>query len=260
MKILSVDIKKIYPNKNQPRKTFDKQSIEELSESIRRYGLIQPLVISEEGDGYLLVAGERRFRALQKLGMESVPCILREAEEIEEIALIENLQREDLNALDKAKAIDDFMRQNNLTQAETAVRLSKTRSYIANCVRLLHLDEYSKDLLHRGKLSEGHAKALLAIKEETKRQEIVRKILAEGLSVRATEKISREIKKSGSVASGNSQTEDILFRDAEEQLTELFGTKVRLMPSPDRSSGQILIEYYSEEQLLDIVDRLLEIK
>lgn len=258
MKILSIDIKKIYPNKDQPRKVFDDESISELSESIRRHGLIQPIIVCKDGDGYQIIAGERRYRALKKLHVQTVSCIVRNLEDTEELALIENLQREDLNALDKAKAIRDFMTQNNLTQLEAAKRLSKTRSYIANCVRLLNLDDYTKDLLHRGELSEGHAKALLGIKEEKVRQEIARRILSEGLSVRAAEKLSQKTKKASIYSSALSEKDDALWIEAEERLTEHFGTKVKLLKDSDEPSGKILIEFYSESQLADLVDRLLE--
>lgn len=262
MNILSLETDKIFPDENQPRKSFEEESIRELSQSIRQVGLLQPLLVRKISDGYRIIAGERRYRACLLLNMTHIPCILRQEEDKEEVALIENLQREDLCPLDKARAIRHFMDENKLTQQETAQRLSKTRVYIANTVRLLSLDAYSKELLESGKLSEGHAKALLSLKDENKRKKLADRILSEGLSVRATEKISR-IERRRTQATDTDDpisppsNQDPLFREVAEQLTDRYGTKVSFHRAPGKDCGSITLEYYSEKQLIELVDLLL---
>lgn len=254
MTIFMADIRRIRPNRNQPRKSFDEERLEELSQSIARHGLLQPILVRETPEGYEIIAGERRYRACKRLGLTEIPCILREKEDLPEIALIENLQREDLGALEKAQAIADFMSEKGLTQSEAARLLAKTRSYIANSVRLLHLDPHSKSLLREGKLTEGHAKALLSVKDEKKRQLIADRIIREGLSVRRAEQITQIEKKHTSASPPD--REDPLLTEAEQRLTELFGSKVRIRQNSDGRSGTICIDYYSEEQLLEITDLL----
>lgn len=257
MTVFLTDISNIRANPEQPRKTFDEERLEELCDSIARHGLLQPILVRKTSDGYEIIAGERRYRACKKLGMKQIPCILREGEDMQEIALIENLQREDLGALEKAQAIADFMSEKGLTQSQAARLLAKTRSYIANSVRLLHLDAYSKNLLQEGRLTEGHAKALLSVKDETRRRAIADQILQEGLSVRKAEQLTQFEKNTRSPSSSEDPNrESHLLAEAEQRLTELFGSKVHIRQKDGKNSGTICIEYYSEEQLLEITDLL----
>lgn len=250
--ITNIDIKDIKTDKNQPRKTFAEESIEELSKSISKYGIIQPIVVFKEDEKYRIIAGERRYRAAIKAGLKSIACIVREKSDIEEISIIENIQREDLNPIEEAKAIKKLMEKKNLNQDEIAKLLSKSRSYIANILRLLKLDMNTITLLEGGYISEGHGKALLSIKEDKKRKEIANKILKEGISVRETEKIAKEIRKSKSKKSNG----DIFKKDIENRLSDIMGTKVHI----DEGKGKISIDYYSEDHMQGIIELLFSLE
>lgn len=252
--IVNIDISLIKPNKNQPRKEFDKQSLEELKHSIKSYGVIQPIIVRKKGAEYEIVAGERRWHATKGAGLEKIPCIIKEVGEVEatKLALIENIQREDLNSIEEAKAFDDLMKNYGYTQEEVAKVIGKSRSYIANTIRLLNLEDEVKDYVVEGKLSSGHGRALLAIEDEESQIKVAEKIINNKLNVRDTEKLvknsSKPVKKKKVY-----KEEDPFLVEIEEKLMNILGTKVSI--SPGRKKGKIEIEYYGDEDL----ERVLEV-
>jgi ParB family chromosome partitioning protein len=250
-RILNLKINEVEPNKNQPRKSFNEESIEELAESIKQYGLIQPIIVTKEEGYYAIVAGERRWRASKKAGLKEIPAIIREndARKNTEIALIENIQREDLNPIDKAMGIKCLMEDYELTQAEVAKILGKSRSAITNAIRILNLDSRVLDMVRAGKLSEGHCRALLSIPDGDKQYDMALRLLETGASVRETEKKTQLKKK---LKKKDTQYEAI-YRDVEDSFKSFFGTKVKLDAGVKK--GKIVIEYKSNEDL----ERILEL-
>ncbi len=248
----NVNILEVEPNREQPRKQFDQDALEELSESIKTYGLIQPIIVSKREDYYEIVAGERRWRASKLAGLKKIPVIIRENDERKnkEIALIENIQREDLNAYEKAVGIKNLMQDYNLTQEQVAKILGKSRSTIANSVRILNLDTRVLDFAKEGKLTEGHCKALMAISDPEKQYSTAVRMIENGESVRTAEKKARLKKKSP----GIDEKYQYLFRDIEDTFQGFFGTKVKL--DAGRRKGKIVIEYNSNEDLERILDLL----
>ncbi len=239
----------IEPNRNQPRKHFDNDQIEELANSIKQYGIIQPIVVCKKGERYEIVAGERRWRAAKKAGLKEVPVIIGDysEKEIAEISLIENIQREDLNPIEEALAYRQLTEEYNLTQEELSQRISKSRAAIANTMRLLKLQPKVQKLAAEGKLSAGHARALLGIEDPDEQLRIAEKVVNENLSVRQTEdlvKFSSLPKKSDSRKIKN----DAVYRDLEKKMTSSLGTKVRIRQKTE-GSGKIEISYFSEDQL-----------
>ncbi len=251
-KVLQIEIDKIATNSRQPRQRFTDYKMEELINSIREYGIIQPLIVSLKGDSYELIAGERRLRAAKELGFKKVPVILRDADEQEklELALIENIQREDLNPVEKAMAYRQLIDEFNLTQEELAKRIGKPRSSIANTLRILNLPEEIKLALIDGKITEGHAKLLVGIEEEIKQMSLFRKIVHNGLSVGATIKETQRM-------GGTKQAKiKINYEDKAKEfiLREFFGTKVEIKRK--RKGGQIIVDFYSEEELEEIINKI----
>ena len=250
-KILKVDINEVEPNKEQPRKRFDDEAIEELSESIKRYGLIQPIIVTKKDGYYEIIAGERRWRACKKAGIKEISVIVRENNERRnrEISLIENIQREDLNVVEKAMGIKFLMDEYTLTQQEVSEVLGKSRSAVANTVRILNLDKRVLELAKEGKLSEGHCRALLAVEDGNKQFEMALNLIKEGSNVREAEEKAKQKKKT--------KKKDIRYeaihRDIENSFQSFFGTKVKLQAGQKR--GKIVIEYKSNDDL----ERLLEI-
>lgn len=249
--IEKLKITEVEPNRNQPRKNFDEEALEELSESIKRYGVIQPIIVVKKEDYYEIVAGERRWRASKKAGLKEIPAIVREGNERKnkEIALIENVQREDLNAYEKALGIKELMDEYDLTQQEVSEILGKSRSSIANTVRLLNLDERVLEFVKQGKLAEGHARTLLAIDDKDKQYQMAVKMIEKGATVRDFEKnvnYKKNMKK-------KDQKYEAIFRDIENSFQGFFGTKVKL--EPGKRKGKIVIEYASNEDL----ERILEL-
>ncbi len=249
--IEKLKITEVEPNRNQPRKNFDEEALEELSESIKRYGVIQPIIVVKKEDYYEIVAGERRWRASKKAGLKEIPAIVREGNERKnkEIALIENVQREDLNAYEKALGIKELMEEYDLTQQEVSEILGKSRSSIANTVRLLNLDERVLEFVKQGKLAEGHARTLLAIDNKDKQYQMAVKMIEKGATVRDFEKnvnYKKNMKK-------KDQKYEAIFRDIENSFQGFFGTKVKL--EPGKRKGKIVIEYASNEDL----ERILEL-
>ncbi len=250
--IEKLKITEVEPNRNQPRKNFDEEALDELAESIKRYGVIQPIIVVKKEDYYEIVAGERRWRASKKAGLKEIPAIVRESDERKnkEIALIENVQREDLNAYEKALGIKELMEEYGLTQQEVAEILGKSRSSIANTVRILNLDERVLELVKEGKLQEGHARTLLAIEDKDKQYKMAIKMIENGATtVRDFEK---NINHKKDEKKKDKKYEAILV-DIENSFQGFFGSKVKL--EPGKRKGKIVIEYTSNEDL----ERILEL-
>ena len=250
-KVLNLKVTEVEPNKNQPRKSFDDESLEELAESIKEYGLIQPIIVTKEEGYYAIVAGERRWRACKIAGLKEIPAIVRENDERKnkEIALIENIQREDLNPIDKAMGIKCLMQDYDLTQADVAKILGKSRTAITNSIRILNLDQRVLDLVRAGKLTEGHCRALLAIPDGDKQYDMALRLLETGASVRESEKktqLRKKLKKKDAKY-------EAIYRDVEDSFKNFFGTKVKLDAGVNK--GKIVIEYKNNDDL----ERILEL-
>ena len=240
----------IEPNKEQARKMFDEESLEELSESIKNYGVIQPIIVTKKENYYEIIAGERRWRASKKAGLTEIPAIRREDDERKnrEISLIENIQREDLNPIEKARGIKVLMEEYDLTQQKVAEILGKSRSSIANSVRILNLDERVIDLALEGKLTEGHCKALMAIDNPEKQYNMALYMIESGDTVREAEKkmqVRKKMKK-------KDERYEAIYRDIENTFQGFFGTKVKL--DAGTKKGKIIIEYNSNEDLERLLD------
>lgn len=255
--VKEIKIIEIEPNRNQPRKKFDEEALEELAESIKRYGLLQPIIVAKKEDYYEIIAGERRWRAAKKAGLKAIPAIIKEIDEQtnKEIALIENIQREDLNPIEKARAIKTLMTEHNLTQQEVGDILGMARSGVANSVRILNLDERVIELALEGKLTEGHCKALLAIENPDKQYEIALYVIESGSSVREAEN-KMSTRKKANKKSKDYDKYDAIYRDIESNFREFFGTKVRLQPK--QRAGKIVISYSSADELTRLVDIIKE--
>lgn len=255
--VVELDINLIVPNKNQPRKEFEKVSLEELKNSIQQYGIIQPIVVRKVEDKYEIIAGERRWRAAREASFDKIPCIIKEVDEKEAIklAIIENIQREDLNPIEEANAFKSLMNTYNLKQEEVAEAVGKSRSYVANSLRLLNLDEEIQDYISEGKISTGHAKALLGVRNKKDRLSIAKTIIDKKLNVRETEKL---VSKSKRKKTGKSTVEkDPFIKEIEERLMSTLGTKVTLISS--KKGGKIEIEFYNEEDLQRILEVIMNI-
>ena len=247
-KLLKISL--IQANPSQPRKRFSDEELKELSESIKQFGVIQPLLVKKQGPIYEIIAGERRFRAAKLAGLTEVPVLVRSYDEklSREISIIENIQREDLNAVEEALAYQSLISEYDLSQEELAERLSKKRTTITNSLRLLKLEEEILNYIREGKLKEGHGRALLAIPEGKKRLALARECVEKKLSVREVEKRSQEQtvqKKKKKLLSGQLSS---IFKDLEEKMRENLGTKVKIIPK-NENKGKLEIEYYSQEDL-----------
>lgn len=250
--VKKLKITDIEPNREQARRIFDEESLEELSESIKNYGVIQPIIVTKKGKFYEIIAGERRWRASKKAGLTEIPAIIREDDERRnrEISLIENIQREDLNPIEKARGIKVLMEEYDLTQQKVAEILGKSRSSIANSVRILNLDERVINLALEGKLTEGHCKALMSIDNPDKQYNMALYMIESGDTVREAEKkmqVRKKIKK-------KDERYEAIYRDIENTFQGFFGTKVKL--DAGAKKGKIIIEYNSNddlERLLDLI-------
>lgn len=253
--ITNIDISLIKPNKNQPRKEFEKEGLEELSHSIKNYGIIQPIIVRKVENQYEIVAGERRWKASQLAGLKEIPCLVRDVEDIEamKLALIENIQREDLNPIEEARAFKELMDKYQLKQEELSQVVGKSRSYIANTLRLLNLDNETQNLVEEGKISSGHGRALLSIKNDKDRKRATNEIINNKLNVRQTEDMAKQIK-SNKIRS--SKRKDPIVVELEENLMSYLGTKVKIIYGKEK--GKIEIEYYGEEDLERILDAIIE--
>ncbi|MCR3761130.1 ParB/RepB/Spo0J family partition protein [Clostridium felsineum] len=251
-----ISLNLIRPNEHQPRKNFDGDKIVQLAESIKEHGIVQPLILKKKDKQYIIVAGERRFRAAKSLGLKEVPAVIIDAteKEILEISLIENIQREDLNPIEEALAYKRLIEDFELTQEQLSQRIGKSRVAITNCMRLLNLDERVQDYLIDGVISEGHGRVLLTISDKDDQYKLSQKIIDEDLSVRATEKLLKTYKESSDKNTEKSSEENQYIVDIRDKLEGYFGTKVLL--KSNKNKGKIEIEYYSNEDLQRIIDIL----
>lgn len=254
--ILNIDINKILPNKNQPRLDFNEESLKELGKSIEIYGIIQPILVQKIKEGYEIIAGERRFKAAKIAGLKEVPAIIKKVgpEESAKIALIENIQRKDLNPIEEAEAYRKLIKEFNLTQEELAAQIGKSRSYISNSMRLLNLDNRVIEKISEGKLSQGHGKVLLSIKDKNIQKETAEKILKENLNVRDTEAMAKD-KKANKDLELEESLNSSYIKSIEEKLMRTLGTKVNLIKG--NKKGKIEIEYYNDEDLQRIIENLI---
>ncbi|MGO1712054.1 MAG: ParB/RepB/Spo0J family partition protein [Senegalia sp. (in: firmicutes)] len=254
-KVENIKISDIKPNRNQPRKDFNDETIKELALSIEKVGLIQPIIVVKTKTGYEIIAGERRFRAVQKLGLETISAIIREDNQKKsaEIALIENIQREDLNIIEEAYAYESILNKNDITQEQLADILGKSRSNITNVMRLLKLSKKVQNMIKGGLLSNGHARALLSLEEKEKQYKIAQIIIEKKLSVRETEKLISEVNGTNTKEKKIKKQKDPLIVEIEENLRKTLGTKVNI--NKGRKKGKIEIEYYNDDDL----DRIIEL-
>ncbi|ATY56025.1 TPA: ParB/RepB/Spo0J family partition protein [Staphylococcus argenteus] len=256
--IKQIDITEIKPNPYQPRKTFDENHLNDLADSIKQYGILQPIVLRKTVRGYYIVVGERRFRASKIAGLKHVSAIIKELtdEDMMELAVIENLQREDLNAIEEAESYQRLMTDLKITQQEVAKRLSKSRPYIANMLRLLHLPKKISDMVKDGRLTSAHGRTLLAIKDEQQMLKLARKVVKEKWSVRFLENYINEMKKMTSKleTSNVDVSKPKFIKQQERQLREQYGTKVDI--SIKKSVGKISFEFDSQEDFLRIIEQL----
>ncbi len=245
-----IKVMEIEPNKNQPRRTFDSESIDELAESVKRYGIIQPIIVTKKNNYYEIVAGERRWRAAKKAGLEAMPCIVREDTERKnkEIALIENIQREDLNPIEKAKGFRELLDEYGLTQTELAETLGMSRSALTNTIRLLNLDPRVSELVIQRRLTEGHARSLLCFDDPDKQYEAALEIIEKGQTVRNIENKVKNKKKTQKI----DPKYNAIINDIEDTFQSYFGTKVSLQAG--KRSGKIIIQYSTNDDLERIMD------
>ena len=258
-----VKITDIEPNKDQPRRRFNEDALHELAESIKQYGVLQPLLLQKKGKNYEIIAGERRWRAARLAELKEVPAIIKDysTQEVIEIALIENIQREDLNPIEEAMAYQRLIKEFNLKQDELAERVAKSRTAITNSMRLLKLCPAVQSMLIEEMLSSGHARAIIPIEDSEQQEMLANKIFDEKLSVRETEKLVRKLLKDETKPKKTVEKDknDIIYRDLEEKMKELIGTKVSIQKK-SKKKGVIGIEYYSEEELERILGLLMTIQ
>ncbi|WP_352418568.1 ParB/RepB/Spo0J family partition protein [Proteiniborus sp.] len=254
-----IDISLIEPNREQPRKDFDEDTLGELVKSVQRHGVIQPIIVRRRKDGYEIVAGERRWRAARKAGLNEIPALIKELNlaEVTQIALIENIQRENLNAIEEAMAYKNLSERYKLTQEEISQAVGKSRSYISNIMRLLNLEDEIIELIVEGSISSGHGRTLLSVEDRDARLHLSQAIIKNNLSVRETEKLVKKfLDENGKKTSDNKskqKAKDPIILEIEESLRKVFGTKVLI--SKGRKKGKIEIEYYNEDDL----ERILEL-
>ena len=255
--VRSIKLSDIEPNKNQPRKHFDKEQLELLADSIKEHGIIQPIVLTKTPLGYEIVAGERRWRAARLAGLKEIPAIVREYthQAITEIALIENIQREDLNPIEEASAYRSLMDEFDLTQEEISAKLGKSRSAIANSLRLLSLEPELQQYVILGQISEGHARCVLTLSGTVLREFLINRIIEDGLSVRQTEKLAKDLASAGKTEKKEKRPNETDFQieRIRKSIEERLGTKVTINHKPKK--GKIEIEYYGNNDL----DRLLDL-
>lgn len=248
--LLTVDLEKLVAREDQPRKNFDDDSLEELANSIKADGVIQPIVVRKVEDKYEIIAGERRFRASKLAGLEKVPVVVKNVSDrkARELALVENIQREDLNPIEEAISLKTLMEEYKLTQQELSDIIGKSRSYIANNLRLLNLSDYIKEYLIRGDLSPSQGRTLLSLETEDERKKYLEKLLVKEVNIRDVEKKAKQNK---------NNTEDIFIKDICERLTEVLDAKVKIHEK--KKGGQIEISYLNEADLQRIIDSLMNI-
>ncbi|HPR24472.1 MAG TPA: ParB/RepB/Spo0J family partition protein [Bacillota bacterium] len=255
-----IDINNIKPNRNQPRKVFSEEKINELADSIKEHGVIQPLIVRTAESGYELVAGERRWRAARTAGLKEVPCILRKLTEEENmlLAVVENMQREDLNPIEEAEGLGNMIEAFGLTQEQISKSVGKSRPYITNALRLLKLPDEIKEMISSGKISQGHGRVLLSVSDRKKQFDLAKRIVKEDLSVRVTEALAEEKKEKGKKTKARKMTKNPDVLQIERELKDALGTKVSI--NMKGKKGRIEIEYYSKEELERLIDLLKEKK
>lgn len=255
--VLFVKMSKVEPNREQPRKNFDEDSLLELSESLKQYGVLQPLLVRDKKDYYEIIAGERRWRAAKMAGLKEIPVIIKELSEQEavEISLIENIQRENLNPIEEAQAYKRLLNEFKLKQDEVAERVSKSRTAVTNSMRLLKLDERVQQMVIDDMISTGHARALLGISDNDTQYLVAQQIFDEKLSVRETEKLVKKMQKPDieKVKKESDDRLNVIYENLEEKLKAIMGTKVSIRQK-DKEKGKIEIEYYSSDELDRIMD------
>ena len=258
---IMVKINQVEPNRDQPRKDFDEDALMELADSIKQFGILQPLIVQKKNDYYEIIAGERRWRAAKIAGVKEVPIIVKEFsdQEIVEISLIENIQRENLNPIEEAMAYKRLLEEFNLKQDEVAERVSKSRTAVTNSMRLLKLSPRVQQMIVDDMISTGHARALLAIDDEEQQFILANRIFDEKLSVREIEKIVKDLKNPKKEIKKTKIEQTFVYENIEEQMKNIIGTKVSVNPKAN-GKGKIEIEYYSEEELERIYDLIMTIK
>lgn len=262
----TIDINKIEPNSNQPRKNFNEDKIHELAESIKQHGLIEPLIVQKGKKGfYTIIAGERRWRAAREAGVKKIPVVVKEYsdQQVMEIALIENIQREDLNAIEEAEAYERLIKDFNLKQDEVAERVSKSRVAITNSLRLLKLDPRVREMIIEDKIKSGHARALLSVTDPEEQYRLAVMIFDNSMSVRETEKMVKKYladkdKPTKEVKKKDTQTE-LIYKDYEEKLKTVIGTKVNIN-NKGKGKGKIEIEYFSPDEFDRIIGMMMSMR
>lgn len=254
-------INMVEPNRDQPRKKFEEDALLELADSIKQFGVLQPLLVRKRKDYYEIIAGERRWRAAKMAGVKEVPVIIKDytEQEIVEIGLIENIQRENLNPIEEAMAFKKLLEEFNLKQDEVAERVSKSRTAVTNSMRLLKLDERVQEMIVDDMISTGHARALLAIDDKEQQYDLANKIFDEKLSVRETEKLVKEIKNPKKPKMKKKVENEFVYTDLENRMKEVMGTKVNIS-SKGNGKGKIEIEYYSDEELERMFEMIVSIR
>ncbi len=254
-------INMVEPNRDQPRKKFEEDALLELADSIKQFGVLQPLLVRKRKDYYEIITGERRWRAAKMAGVKEVPVIIKDytEQEIVEIGLIENIQRENLNPIEEAMAFKKLLEEFNLKQDEVAERVSKSRTAVTNSMRLLKLDERVQEMIVDDMISTGHARALLAIDDKEQQYDLANKIFDEKLSVRETEKLVKEIKNPKKPKMKKKVENEFVYTDLENRMKEVMGTKVNIS-SKGNGKGKIEIEYYSDEELERMFEMIMSIR
>ncbi|MGI5849946.1 MAG: ParB/RepB/Spo0J family partition protein [Christensenellales bacterium] len=259
--VLEINVNEIDINTEQPRKHFDDEKLKELAQSIKTYGIVQPIIVQRKDDRYLIIAGERRYRAARLAGLDTVPVVIKEYSKraFMEVSLVENLQREDLNPIEEAEAMNLLMMEHNLTQDTLSSRLGKSRSAVANTLRLLSLPKDIRDMVISGDLTSGHARCLIVLNSNKEKFRIANKIVSLGLSVRATEELVKSIL---AVENRNERRKEDLrpqeIKSAESTLSSILGTKVQI--TGNMKKGKIQISYYNDEQLQNLYEFLMTSK
>lgn len=260
-----VKITKVEPNRQQPRKNFDEDALQELADSIKQFGLLQPILVQDKKDYYEIIAGERRWRAAKLAGLKEVPVIIKNytSQEIVEISLIENIQREDLNPIEEAQAYKRLLEEFNLKQDEVAERVSKSRTTVTNSMRLLRLSDPVQQMIIDGMLSTGHARALIPIEDEEQQLQLAQRIFDEKLSVRDVEKIVKNMLKPADTNNDKEEKQQAIqyiYKNIEDKLKERLSRKVAISSKGKNGAGKIEIEFYSNEDLDRLIELLSEIK
>ena len=255
-KVQEIELKEIQPNPYQPRKVFTQEAIEELKDSILQHGVLQPIIVRKNIKGYEIVVGERRFRASKAAKLKTIPAVVREFDEQQmmELAILENLQREDLNPIEEAIAYQTLMDRIKLTQDELAKRLGKSRPHIANHIRLLTLPKYLQEYITEGKLTMGHGRALLGLKQKGQLKTLAERTIAEGLNVRQLEKLVQQLNENVPRETKRPEKKNVFIKEHESLLKERFGTNVMIKQM--KNKGKIEIEFVNEEDLQRILELL----